>query len=103
VVSDRDEAIALLPPATPVPDFRGLDSAEDDALLARLQRRQEVQNTTYAVSRGVCHPKPPPNTALVNEVRILTHKPRDDQDPDPELPMRIRSALRSISNAVHGA
>jgi hypothetical protein len=104
VVSDRDEAIALMPPAVPALDFRGLDSAEDDALLARLQRRQGAANATFAVSRGIPYPKPPPNTALVNEVRIQTHRQADDQDvEDPELPFRIRSALRSISNAVHGS
>jgi hypothetical protein len=103
VVSDRDEAIALLPPATPVPDFRGLDSAEDDALLARIQRLQGAANATFAVSRGIPYPPPPPNRALLAEVRIQTHKPRDDQDiEDPELPLRIRAAQRSMNSALFG-
>jgi hypothetical protein len=102
VVSDRDIGIALTP-TTPLPDFRGLDSAEDDALLARLRRREAAQVSQFAVVHGVPTPKPPINSALLAEVRIQTHRPADDQDPDPELPFRIRSALRSISSAVHGA
>jgi hypothetical protein len=100
--SDRDEAVSLAA-QPPFNGMRGADSAEDDALLARAQRFEAHRNTVNAIVRveGRPQPKPPPNRALVSEVRWRTQVEQDPLDEELLPGARAREAVRSINAQFH--
>ena len=100
--SDRDEAVSLAAPP-PFNAARGVDSAEDDALLERLQRLELHRHTLNTIVRvtGIPHPKPPPNRALVSEVRWRTQVEQDPLDEELLPGARAREAVRAMNRAFH--